>query len=124
MRKRFTVLVGFLLTFSALYMAHGSLPSDTTAARPFAADAVPNQAAASRQNGYCQQYGCIDLPQSGFCPSGYYRFWATACCCPINRTQAGDVAGLNTRRRLDRAPLFSSSMLDIPLTPHGIRCGG
>lgn len=124
MRKRLTVLVGFLVTFSALYVAPGSLTSDTTAARPVAASASPNQTAAARQYGYCQQYGCIDLPQSGFCPSGYYRFWSTACCCPINRTQAGESAGLNARRRLGRVPLLYGGMPDIPLTPHGVRCGG
>lgn len=122
MRKRLTVLVGFLLTFGALYMAPGSLPSDATTALPAAADASLNQAAASRQYGYCQQYGCIDLPQGGYCPSGYYRFWSTACCCPINRTRAGESAGLN--RNSDRAPFQIASVLDIPITPHGIRCGG
>jgi hypothetical protein len=123
MRKRLTVLVGFLATFGALYMAPGSLPSDTTTAQPVTAKASPDHAATSRQYGYCQTYGCIDLPQSGYCPSGYYRFWSTACCCPINRTQAGEVAGLDTRRRLDRASFLSGSMPDIPLTAHGIRCG-
>ena len=123
MRKRLTALVGFLVIFSAIYMTPGNSPSDTTTAQPAVAKASPNQTAVSRQGGYCQQYGCVDLPQSGFCPSGYYRFWSTACCCPINRAQAGEVAVLDTRRRLDRA-FHTDSVLDIPLTPHGIRCGG
>lgn len=52
------------------------------AARPAAASEV---ASAPRQTGYCQVNGCIDMPQSGYCPSGYYRFQGTWCCCPIRR---------------------------------------
>jgi len=124
MRKRLTVLVGFLVTFSALYMAPGSLPSDTTTAQPVTAKASPNHAAAFRQTGYCQTYGCIDLPSSGYCPSGYYRFWSTACCCPINRARAGEVAGLDTRRRPGLAPFHTNSVPDIaPVFHGGMRCG-
>jgi hypothetical protein len=123
MRERLTVLVGFLVIFSAICIALGSLPSETTTARPVIAKASRNRAAAPRQTGYCQIYGCINLPPDGYCPSGYYRFQGSACCCPINRARAGEVAGLDTRRELDLAPFLSGSMLDIAPPLHGTRCG-
>lgn len=124
MRERLTVLAGFLVIFSAICMTLGSLPSDTTTAQPVTATASPNHAAAPRQTGYCQVNGCIDLPSDGYCPSGYYRFQGSACCCRINRTRAGEVAGLDTRRKLDLAPFLSGSPLDIAPVPFGTRCGG
>jgi hypothetical protein len=122
MRERLTVLVGFLAIFSAIGIALGSLQTDTATAQPVVAKASPERAAA-RQTGYCQTYGCIDLPSSGHCPSGYYRFWSTACCCPINRARAGEMARLDTRPEPDLAPFLSVSMPEIAPATGGTRCG-
>ena len=122
MRERLTVLAGFLVIFSAISIAPGSLPSDATTAQPAVAKVSPNHAA-RRQTGYCQTYGCIDLPQNGYCPYGYYRFWSTACCCPINRAGAGEVAGLDTRQGPDLAASLSGGLVDIGPALPGRRCG-
>ncbi|MBV9926177.1 MAG: hypothetical protein JOZ96_14250 [Acidobacteria bacterium] len=123
MRERLTVLAGILVLFGAVCIALGSLPSNATTAQPATAKASPDRAAAHRQTGYCQINGCINLPPDGFCPSGYYRFQGSACCCPIRRTRAGEVAGLDTRRRPDIPLFLPGSLPDIAPALYGARCG-
>lgn len=123
MRERLTVLVGFLVIFGAICVALGSLQADTTAARPVIVEASPDRAAAPRQTGYCQLYGCINLPPDGYCPSGYYRFQGSACCCPVKRSGAGEVAGLDARREPDLAPFLSGRMPNAAPAFRGMRCG-
>ncbi|HEV3469171.1 MAG TPA: hypothetical protein VG148_07610 [Pyrinomonadaceae bacterium] len=123
MKARLTLIAAFLfvLVAAAAVLLGGSVSEGVKAQRPEAASA----SAAPRQSGYCQQYGCIDMPQSGYCPSGYYRFWSTWCCCPINRQSqpAGPTAALASAAQTPAPPDTSDSFLYAPLEFGRGRCG-
>jgi hypothetical protein len=124
MRARLTLSVGFLVVFSTGGIAFNSSRTDATTAQPAKASARPDSGLAPRPTGYCQIYGCIDLPPDGYCPTGYYRFQGTACCCPIHhQAQAAEFARLDGRVGLDIAPALSGRLLHIAPAPGGRRCG-
>lgn len=77
------------------------------------------------QTGYCQINGCIDLPADGYCPSGYYRFQGSACCCPIHqKAQVAEIAKLDASGQPVIAPFLVGSMLDVKSQLSGQRrCG-
>ena len=86
--------------------------------------AIPNEVGAPARFGYCQVNGCIDLPPDGYCPTGYYRFQGTACCCPIHhQAQSHQIASLDPHGKLAIAPFLSGSLLDIAPALNGRRCG-
>jgi hypothetical protein len=83
MKARFFLIALAFVALCAFAAARdAATPRAVSAQQPAAAAEV---AAAPRQTGYCQVNGCIDMPSSGYCPSGYYRFQGTWCCCPIRR---------------------------------------
>lgn len=84
MKVRLTLIAAFLAAFAAAAVVLDGAPTAGVKAQPPEAASL-SVSAAPRQTGYCQVNGCIDMPQSGYCPSGYYRFQGTWCCCPINR---------------------------------------
>src|SRR3712207_6144518 len=86
MKARFTLIAAALVTLvalSAFALTRDAAKAEAASVAPPAA--ASEAASAPRQTGYCQVNGCIDMPSSGYCPPGYYRFWSTWCCCPIRR---------------------------------------
>lgn len=124
MKARLTLIAAFLSAFvAAAVVLDGAASEGVKAQRP--EDASATASAAPRQSGYCQVYGCIDMPPSGYCPPGYYRFWSTWCCCPINRQPqtAGPRVTLASAAEAPAPPDASDNFLYAPLEFGRRRCG-
>ena len=122
MKARF-VLIALAFVAICVFAAarEAATPQAVSAQQPAAAAEV---AAAPRQTGYCQVNGCIDMPSSGYCPAGYYRFQGTWCCCPINRqTQnAGPTVALASAARPTAPTDLPTSFLGAPMSYGRGRC--
>lgn len=123
MKARLILIAAALVALCAFSLTRDAAKADAVrAGQPAAAAEV---AAAPRQTGYCQVNGCIDMPSSGYCPSGYYRFQGTWCCCPIRRQpQTDGPAAVLASAAGQTAPTdFPVSFLGAPMAYGRGRCG-
>jgi hypothetical protein len=115
------LFVGSLIICGAI----GVALHQATVPQSAVAKATSRHTTITGQTGYCQVNGCIDLPPDGYCPSGYYRFQGTACCCPIHqKAHVTEIAKLDASGQPVIAPFLVGSMLDVKSQLTGRqRCG-
>lgn len=120
MKTRLTLIAASLVVLVAAVVTLVGAPAEGVVARP-----AESASAAARQTGYCQVNGCIDMPSDGYCPSGYYRFQGTWCCCPINRQSpnAGPTAVLASAAEQPVTTDLPVSFLGAPMSYGRGRCG-
>lgn len=122
MKARLILIAAAFVALCAFALTRDVAKADAVRAEQPAAAEV---AAAPRQTGYCQVNGCIDMPSSGYCPSGYYRFQGTWCCCPIRRQPQADgpVVALASDTGRPAPADFPVSFIGSPMAYGRGRCG-